>query len=106
MRLSKRTVSCLLGISFLPILDGTFVAWSIDVPQNETAVRWGLVGLGGIVVQQIAPAIVKSTHSKLVACVGSTPEKTRAFARQFGVLGCYTSIEELAAADEVDAIFI
>ncbi len=74
--------------------------------KNETAVRWGVIGLGGIVVQQIAPAIVNSLHSKLVACVGSTPDKTRAFAQRFGVPGCYASIEELAAANEVDAIFI
>ena len=42
--------------------------------QNQTAVGWGVIGLGGVVVQQIAPAIVGSTHSKLVGCVGSTPE--------------------------------
>ncbi len=76
------------------------------MPQKETAVRWGVIGLGGIVVQQIAPAIVNSAHSKLVGCVGSTPDKTRAFAQQFAVPNCYASIEELAAADEVDAIFI
>ena len=76
------------------------------MPQTESAVRWGVIGLGGIVVQQIAPAIVNSTHSKLVACTGSTPEKTRAFAQQYGVKNCYAGIEELAAAPEVEAIFI
>jgi 1,5-anhydro-D-fructose reductase (1,5-anhydro-D-mannitol-forming) len=65
-----------------------------------------VIGLGGIVNQQIAPAIVNSTHSKLVACVGSTPEKTRAFAQEFGVKSCCGSIEELAAAGDVEAIFI
>jgi 1,5-anhydro-D-fructose reductase (1,5-anhydro-D-mannitol-forming) len=74
--------------------------------HNETAVRWGVIGLGGVVVQQIAPAIVNSPHSKLVACAGSTPEKTRAFAQTFGVPNCYSGIEELAAANEVEAIFI
>ena len=76
------------------------------MPQNETAVRWGVIGLGGVVVQQIAPAIVNSRHSKLVACVGSSPDKTRAFAQQFGAPVCYDSIEELAAAKDVEAIFI
>ena len=74
--------------------------------QNETAVRWGVIGLGGVVVQQIAPAIVNSAHSKLVACTGSTPEKSRAFAAQFGVPACYGSIEELAAASDIEAIFV
>ena len=74
--------------------------------QNEAAVRWGVIGLGGVVVQQIAPAIVNSVHSKLVACVGSTPEKSRAFAAQFGVPQCYGSIEELSASGDVEAIFV
>jgi 1,5-anhydro-D-fructose reductase (1,5-anhydro-D-mannitol-forming) len=69
-------------------------------------VGWGVIGLGGVVVQQIAPAIVGSSHSRLVGCAGSTPEKTRAFAQTFGVKNCYASIEELAAAPEVEAIFI
>ncbi len=76
------------------------------MPDNREPVRWGVIGLGGIVNQQIAPAIVNSTHSRLVACVGSTPEKTRAFAQQYGVANCHASIEELAAAREVEAIFI
>jgi 1,5-anhydro-D-fructose reductase (1,5-anhydro-D-mannitol-forming) len=74
--------------------------------QSETAVGWGLIGLGDVVVQQIAPAIVNSTHSKLVACVGSTPEKTRAFAQEFGPARCHRNIEELAADPGVEAIFV
>lgn len=76
------------------------------MPKNESAVGWGVIGLGGVVMQQIAPAIVGTSHSRMVGCAGSTPEKTRAFARQFGVKNCYASIEELAAADDVEAIFI
>lgn len=74
--------------------------------QNGSAVRWGVIGLGGVVYQQIAPAIAGSAHSTLVGCVGSAPVKSRAFARQFGVKNCYGSIEELAAAGDVEAIFI
>ena len=73
--------------------------------QKQNPVRWGVIGLGGLVNEQIAPAIVESSHSVLVGCVGSTPDKSRAFAQKFGVEQCYTSIEELAAAD-VEAIFI
>jgi 1,5-anhydro-D-fructose reductase (1,5-anhydro-D-mannitol-forming) len=69
-------------------------------------VHWGVIGLGGVVVQQIAPAIVNSAHSVLTGCAGSTPEKTRAFAREFGVPNCYDGIEALAAAPDIDAIFI
>jgi len=65
-----------------------------------------VIGLGGVVVQQIAPAIVGSSHSSLVGCAGSTPEKTRAFAETFGVKNCYAGIEELATAPDIEAIFI
>ena len=76
------------------------------MPQNESAVRWGIIGLGGVVVQQIAPSIAGSAHSRMVGCTGSTPEKTRAFAQQFGIKSCYSSVEDLAAAPDVEAIFI
>jgi len=76
------------------------------LPQNNSTVRWGVIGLGGVVDQQIAPAIVGSSHSGLAGCVGSTPEKTRAFAEKFNVKSCYANIEELAAAPDIDAIFI
>lgn len=74
--------------------------------KNQTAVRWGVIGLGGVVVGQIAPAIVTSAHSKLVGSAGSSAEKTRAFAQQFGVTNCHAGIAELAADDDVEAIFI
>ncbi|MDB5811486.1 MAG: fructose reductase [Betaproteobacteria bacterium] len=76
------------------------------MPQAENPVQWGVIGLGGVVEQQIAPAIVGSAHSTLVACTGSTPEKSRAFAQKYSVEHCYNSIEELASAKEVEAIFI
>jgi predicted dehydrogenase len=69
-------------------------------------VRWGVIGLGRLVTELIAPSITKSPRSRLVACAGTTSEKSRAFASQFEVARAYTSIEELAGDPEVDAIFI
>jgi predicted dehydrogenase len=69
-------------------------------------VRWGVIGLGRLVTELIAPSIVRSPRSQLVACAGSTPEKSRAFAAQFGAPRAYSSIEELAADPEIDAIFV
>ena len=95
------------GEFLLAILDGNLEsAGSIILPHQQNAVRWGVIGLGGVVVQQIAPAILSSKHSQFAACVGSTPEKTRAFAQKFGVPQCYGTLEELAAAGDIDAIFI
>lgn len=76
------------------------------MPGGIKPVRWGVIGLGVVVQQQIAPAIVHSASSELIACVGSTAEKTSAFAQAYRVPHCLRSIEELAAVPEVEAIFI
>lgn len=74
--------------------------------MNDSVFGWGLVGLGRLVHTQIAPIIQQSLHSKLAACAGSTPEKTRAFANEFGGPNCYSSVAELAADPGVEAVFI
>jgi len=73
---------------------------------GNKAVRWGIVGLGAIVVDSIAPAIAAIPDAELVACCGRTPEDTRAFAERFGVAGRYDSPEALAADPTVDAVYV
>jgi len=68
--------------------------------------RWGIIGLGGLVRERVAPVFANIPGATIAACVGSTPEKARDFARQFGVVRCHSNIEELAADPGVDAIFI
>lgn len=68
--------------------------------------RWGIIGLGGLVRERVAPVFAYLPGSVIAACVGSTPEKTRVFARQFGVERCYRGIEELAADPDLDAIYV
>lgn len=72
----------------------------------KAPIRWGVAGLGNIVVNQIAPVLESSPTSRLVACVGSSPEKGRAFAGRFAVDHVCTSFDELLALKDVDAIFI
>lgn len=79
---------------------------NLEQNKAEPVVRWGIVGLGGVVVNQIAPGIARSANSRLVACVGRTPEKTREFAQKFNVERVYASAEELAADPGIDAIYI
>jgi 1,5-anhydro-D-fructose reductase (1,5-anhydro-D-mannitol-forming) len=72
----------------------------------DSVVRWGIIGLGRLPTELIAPAINQSSGSRLVACAGSTLEKARAFVDHFGAARAYSSIDELAADPEIDAIFI
>jgi len=73
---------------------------------TDSPIRWGVIGLGRLVTELIAPAIVKSSGSRLVGCAGSSLEQAEAFAGRFGEVRAYHGIEELAAAGDVDAIFI
>jgi 1,5-anhydro-D-fructose reductase (1,5-anhydro-D-mannitol-forming) len=73
---------------------------------SQAVVRWGVIGLGRLARDLIAPIIVQSPRSELVACVGSTPEQGHGFAQQFGARRAYSSIDKLASDPEVDAIFI
>jgi predicted dehydrogenase len=58
-------------------------------------IRWGLVGLGWVTTDFIAPAMVQSPGSRLAACVGSSLTKGQTFAERFGV--------ERVHGDEVSA---
>lgn len=69
-------------------------------------VRWGIVGLGWAATDFVAPAMVKSPGSKIVACLGSTPEKTRAFADKFSVATAHASLEALMHDPAIDAVYI
>ena len=67
---------------------------------------WGIVGLGWVSADFTAPAILKSPGSRLVACLGSSHEKSRAVAERFVVPRAHASLEALMADPEVDAIYV
>ncbi len=73
---------------------------------TTTPVRWGIVGLGWAAADFVAPAMVKSAGSQIVACLGSTPEKTRAFAERFGVAKAHADLNGLMDDPAVDAVYI
>lgn len=74
--------------------------------SSDKNVRWGIIGLGQIAVDWIAPAILDCPNSELVACCGRRPDASRAFAERFGVASVHHSFESLAADPLVDAIYI
>lgn len=74
--------------------------------SQNSPVRWGVVGLGWAATDFVAPAIAKSPGSELVACLGSTPEKTRIFAEKFAVPRQHRDLASLVNDPEVDVIYI
>jgi 1,5-anhydro-D-fructose reductase (1,5-anhydro-D-mannitol-forming) len=72
----------------------------------QTPVRWGIVGLGWVAADFVAPAMAKSRGSRLAACLGSSSEKGRAFAERFGVERVHENLEALMHDPDVDAAYI
>lgn len=68
--------------------------------------RWGVLGLGGVVVNSLGLAIAASEGSVMVACAGRNPDKAKAVAEKFGAPRWYTTVEALCADPEVEAIYI
>jgi 1,5-anhydro-D-fructose reductase (1,5-anhydro-D-mannitol-forming) len=76
------------------------------VSGAQAPVRWGIVGLGWAAADFIAPAMVKSTGSRLAACLGSSLDKGRVFAERFGVARVHGDLEALMHDPGIDAVYI
>lgn len=74
--------------------------------ETPFPVRWGLIGLGWVATDFVAPAMVQNNSSQLVACLGSSLEKGRAFAERFGVARVHHNLESIMHDSEVDAVYI
>lgn len=73
---------------------------------TPSPVRWGLIGLGWVATDFVAPAMVKNPTSQLAACLGSSLEKGQAFAERFGVERVHRDLQALMHDPDVDAVYI
>jgi 1,5-anhydro-D-fructose reductase (1,5-anhydro-D-mannitol-forming) len=78
----------------------------MHVSGAQSPVRWGIVGLGWVAADFVAPAMVKSSGSRLAACLGSSLDKGRLFAERFGVERVHGDLEALMHDPGVDAVYI
>ncbi len=69
-------------------------------------VRWGIVGLGWVAVDFVGPALLKSPGSEIAACLGSSLEKSRAYAEKFGVARVHENLQGLMNDPGIDAVYI
>lgn len=75
---------------FMKTVLGASLATTVARAQETTAdpqrkIGWALVGLGSLSTNQIAPALLKTTHSKLAAVVTGTPEKGVKWRETYGL---------------------
>jgi 1,5-anhydro-D-fructose reductase (1,5-anhydro-D-mannitol-forming) len=74
--------------------------------NNNPPLRWGIIGTGWVASDYVTPGIIKSPGSQLSACLGSSPEKSRAFAEKFKVPHAHDDLAGLLADPEVNAVYI
>jgi predicted dehydrogenase len=77
------------------------------VPDPGTAppIRWGILAPGGI-ARAFAAAVRDGTAGEVVAVGSRSAERAAAFAAELGIARHHGGYEQLAADDEVDAIYI
>ena len=68
--------------------------------------RWGVIGTGWVVADFFVPGLLKCPGSRLVACLGSSAEKSKAFAARFDVAHAHATLQSLLADREVDAVYV
>ncbi|EWT02436.1 oxidoreductase [Intrasporangium oryzae NRRL B-24470] len=74
-------------------------------PHEAPAIRWGILGPGGI-AHTFAEAVAVGTASQVVAVGSRNADRARGFADEFGIERAYGSYEELVTDDGVDAVYV
>eukprot|EP00928_Gymnodinium_smaydae_P058252 TRINITY_DN41464_c0_g1_i1.p1 TRINITY_DN41464_c0_g1~~TRINITY_DN41464_c0_g1_i1.p1 ORF type:complete len:372 (+),score=39.28 TRINITY_DN41464_c0_g1_i1:29-1117(+) len=68
--------------------------------------RWGIIGCGDVTERKSGPAFQRASHSDLVAVMRRDAAKARDYAERHKVKRWYTTVEELLADEEVDAVYV
>ena len=83
----------------------SLAAPAVPDPMDAPAVRWGVLGPGGIATT-FAEAVHHGTRSSVVAVGSRSAERAAAFAERHGVERAHGSYEELVADPDVDAVYV
>ena len=74
-------------------------------PASVPALRWGIIGPGGI-AQSFADSVHKHTGQRIVAVASQTPGKAEAFAGPRQIQHALTSYQELVDHPDVDVVYV
>lgn len=77
----------------------------IFTQTDSKPLRWGVFGAGWIVDTMLKTAQVNSSQ-KFVGVASRAPGKAQAMAAKNAIPSAHDSYEELAARDDIDAIYI
>jgi predicted dehydrogenase len=73
--------------------------------MNENKVKWGVLGVAGIALRKVIPAMQKGQWSEIVAIASRELRKAKKAAEQLDIAKAYGSYEELLADPEIEAIY-
>src|SRR5438094_4364582 len=68
-------------------------------------VRWGVLGVAGIAIKKVIPAMERGERSEIVAIASRQLARARQAAEESGIGKAYGSYEELLADPELEAIY-
>ena len=68
-------------------------------------IRWGVMGVAGIAVKKVIPAMQKAMHAEVTAIASRDLVKAQGAAATLGIAKAYGSYEALLADPEIDAIY-
>jgi predicted dehydrogenase len=68
-------------------------------------VRWGVLGVAGIAVRRVIPAMQQGQFSEIAAIASRDRAKAEEAAQHFGIPKAYGSYEEMLADPAVDAVY-
>ena len=74
--------------------------------QNHDPVSWGVLGVAGIAVHKVIPAMQASQLSPVLAIASRTAGKAEEAADPLGIERAYGSYEELLADHDIEAVYI
>src|SRR5436305_3450444 len=67
--------------------------------------RWGILGVPGIAVNRVIPAMQQGELSEVVAIASRDRSRAEEAARQLGIPKAFGSYEEMLADREIDAVY-
>jgi predicted dehydrogenase len=80
---------------------------SDNIPMTSSrTIRYGIIGFGYFAERAIAPAIVTSSASRLVAVQKRSLVAAKEKAAQYGIPKAFDTVEALVADPDIDAVFI
>src|SRR5689334_17130811 len=73
--------------------------------MSEQKVKWGVLGVAGIAVRKVIPAMQNGEWSEIAAIASRDPHKAKDAAAKLDIQKAYGSYDELLADPEIEAIY-